>query len=470
MSNKNGKKSFMNKITYGVGAVGMDLSYGMFYSYLAKYLTDILHLNKKFLLFLTPLARIWDGINDPMMGTIVDNTNTKMGKYRPWILIGSLSNAIVLTLLFTNPGFELGGLPLYVYVAFLYVAWGMTNTMTDIPYWSMVPSFTTDPAERNIIATIARAFSGIGQGIISILTPVILPLLSETIDGDGVKVWDAKGFSLWALICSVSLIGFSALSVATTKETQIIPPKDEKFTFKKMFSIAKNNDQLLIFMLFAMLSNAGYYMISGVGAYYFDVVIGDPSAQSDFNLFGAVGSVLGIAVIPVMSKFTTRRRIYQFSLGLAIAGFSGCMISGNAGVLFAMNICYTIASIGVASMFVSQTVFLADIVDYGHVKQGFRSESIIFSMKGFLQKMAYTIQTIILFSGLEASRYDENLHAMNTEGVKSAISLMMLVAPVVLFVLSFLVFTFKFKLHGKYMEEITAQINEYKLQSESNTR
>lgn len=470
MSNKNGKKSFMNKITYGVGAVGMDLSYGMFYSYLAKYLTDILHLNKKFLLILTPIARIWDGINDPMMGTIVDNTNTKMGKYRPWILIGSISNAIVLTLLFTNPGLELGGLPLYVYVAFLYVAWGMTNTMTDIPYWSMVPSFTTDPAERNIIATIARAFSGIGQGIISILTPVILPLLSETIDGDGVKVWDARGFSMWALICSLCLIGFSSLSVATTKETQIVPPKKEKFTFKKMFSIAKNNDQLLIFMLFAMLSNAGYYMISGVGAYYFDVVVGDPSAQSNFNLFGAVGSVLGIAVIPVMSKFTTRRRIYQFSLGLAIAGFSGCMIFGNAGVLIAMNICYTIASIGVALMFVSQTVFLADIVDYGHVKQGFRSESIIFSMKGFLQKMAYTIQTIILFSGLEASRYDENLHAMNTEGVKSAISVMMLVAPVVLFVLSFLVFTFKFKLHGKYMEEITAQINEYKLQSESNSK
>ena len=159
-------KKLKDKLAYGVGAVGLDLSYGLFYSFLAKYLTDILHLNKKFLLFLTPVARIWDGINDPLMGTIVDNTNTKMGKYRPWILIGSTCNAIVLSLLFTNPGLELGGLPLYIYVAFLYVGWGMTNTMADIPYWSMVPSFTSDPAERSIIATIARAFSGIGQGII----------------------------------------------------------------------------------------------------------------------------------------------------------------------------------------------------------------------------------------------------------------------------------------------------------------
>ncbi len=453
------KKSIKQMFSYGVGAVGLDLSYGLFYSFLAKYLTDILHLNKKFLLFLTPFARIWDGINDPLMGTIVDNTQTKMGKYRPWILIGACCNAVVLALLFTNPGLQLGGLPLYIYVAILYVGWGMTNTMADIPYWSMVPSFTNDPKERSLIATIARSFSGIGQGIISIFTPIVLPLLSETIS-NGEKIADARSYSLWAIICAAALVGFSCLSVANTKEKHITKHK-EKFTFKKMFSIAKNNDQLLVFMLFAMLSNAGWYMVSGVGVYYFDVVIGDPGKQGTFNLFGSVGSILGLGVIPIMMKFTTRRRTYQTSLLLAIFGFSGMMLSVSAASsLLLMNICYTIASIGIASMFVSQTVFLADIVDYGEVKQGFRSESITFSMKGFLQKMAYTIQTIILFTGLDASKYNENLHAQNSEAVKSAISFMMLIAPVILLILSFLVFTFRFKLHGEYMESITKQLNE----------
>ena len=74
----------------------------MFYSYLSYYLSSVLGLKEGFLLLLTPLARIWDGVNDPIMGTIVDNTKTKMGKYRPWILIGALSNAIVLSLLFTS--------------------------------------------------------------------------------------------------------------------------------------------------------------------------------------------------------------------------------------------------------------------------------------------------------------------------------------------------------------------------------
>ena len=213
-------------------------------------------------------------------------------------------------------------------------------------------------------------------------------------------------------------------------------------------------------MLFAMLSNAGWYMVSGVGVYYFDVVIGDPGKQSAFNLLGAVGSVLGLVVVPVLTKITTRRRTYQISLLLAIFGFIGMSVAiKSTGSFLLMNLCYLVASIGVASMFVQQTVFLADIVDYGEVKQGFRSESITFSMKGFLQKMAYTIQTIILFSGLEISHYNENLHAQNTEEVKSAISFMMLVAPAILIILSLIVYTTKFKLHGKFMEDITAQIS-----------
>lgn len=454
------RKGFLKgKFSYGIGAIGLDLSYGMFYSYLAKYMTDILQLKNSFLLMITPFARIWDGINDPMMGTIVDNTNTKMGKYRPWIIIGSCCNAVVLSLLFTNPGFEIGGLPLHIYTAVLYVFWGMTNTMADIPYWSMVPSFTNDPDERNLIATIARAFSGLGQGIISILTPVMLPILSDTMYG-GEKIADARGYSLWAIICAVALIGFSSISVARTKEKHIIKPK-EKFTFKKMFQIAKSNDQLLIFMLFAMLSNAGWYMVSGVAVYFFDVVAGDPSKQSAFSTIGAVGSVLGLVVVPVMTKFTTRRRTYQFSLTMAILGFAGMLISAKGfDSYMAMNFCYLVASVGIASMFVSQTVFLADIVDYGEVKLGFRSESIIFSMKGFLQKMAYTIQTIILFSGLEISHYNGNLHHNNPDSAKSAISVMMLVIPALLILVSLIIFSTKFKLHGKFMEDITAELNQ----------
>lgn len=455
----NKKLSFGSKVWYGVGAVGLDLSYGMFYSYLNKYLTDVLKLKSNFLSILTPIARIWDGINDPMMGTIVDNTNTKMGKYRPWVLRGSLLNAIVLIFLFNNPGIPTNSAWIYAYISVLYVAWGMTNTLADIPYWSMVPSFTNDPKERSLIATVARTFSGLGQGIVSIGAPILMKMLSVTTSADGEHVWDEKSFSVISVICAVGLVLFACISMAKTKETIVTAPK-EKFTFGKVLQIAKGNDQLLIFMLFAMLSNAGFYMISGVGVYFFDVVVGNAGLQSMFNTFGAIGSILGLAVIPIGMKFTSRRRTYQFSLGLATFGFLGMLLGYK---VFASNLMLyifnTVAQIGTAAMFVSQTVFLADIVDYGEVKMGFRAESITFSMKGFLQKMAYTIQTLIMYIGMSVTGYNGDLHNMNAPAVKTAFSMMMLVIPAVFMVASLILFTFKFKLHGKYMEDITEKVN-----------
>lgn len=446
------KTTWREKFGYGIGAIGLDLSYGLFYSYLSYYLTSVLGLTEGFLLLITPLARIWDGINDPMMGTIVDSTKTKIGKYRPWILIGAISNAVVLSLLFTS--FGMSGMKLYIYIAVMYVLWGMTNTMADIPYWSMVPSFTNDPKDRNLVATVARTFSGIGQGLISILTPIVLPLLSsgmETTD----KGYSASGFSKWAIICGIALVLFSSVCVFSTKERNVVY-SGEKFSFKKIFKVIKNNDQLVVFMIFAMISNAGWYLTSGTAVYYFTDVLGEPTAQSLFSTIGAVGSALGLVVIPILSKKFSNRTIYQISLLIAIAGYVMMFVFGPVlGITIALDLSYTVASIGIGSMFVGQTIFLADIVDYGEFKSGTRNESITFSMKGFLQKMAYTIQTIFLFGGLGMMNYNEQiLGGVINESTKSAIGIICFAVPPVLMVISLIIFKAKFKIHGELRNEI----------------
>lgn len=451
------KTTWREKLGYGVGAIGLDLSYGMFYSYLSYYLSSVLGLKEGFLLLLTPLARIWDGINDPMMGTIVDNTKTKMGKYRPWIVIGSLSNAVVLTLLFTS--FGMSGTRLYIYIGFMYILWGMTNTMADIPYWSMVPSFTSDPKDRNLVATVARTFSGIGQGLITILTPIILPMLSTGMKTD--KGYSASGFSRWAMICAVALVLFSTICVLSTKERHVVY-NNEKFSFKQMFKVVAGNDQLVVFMIFAMLSNAGWYLTSGTAVYYFTDVLGEPKAQSLFSTIGAVGSAAGLLVIPILSKKFTKRTIYIISLGMAILGYILMYIFGPLlKITIALDISYIISSIGISSMFVAQTIFLADIVDYGEYKNGKRNESITFSMKGFLQKMAYTIQTIILFGGLGLVNYNSQI----TTGVinnttKTAIGIIAFGIPPVLMLISMLVFMKHFKLYGELADQVHTYIVE----------
>ena len=461
------KTTWREKILYGVGAVGLDISYGMFYSFLSYYLSSVLGLKAGFLLLLTPIARIWDGINDPLMGTIVDNTKTKFGKYRPWILIGAASNAVVLFLLFTS--FGMSGLPLYIYIGVMYILWGMTNTMADIPYWSMVPSFTSDPKDRNMVSTVARTFSGLGQGLITILTPMVLPLLSTGMQKTD-KGYSASGFSRWAGICAIALILFSLICVISTKEKNVVYGEKKKFSFKKIFEVLKNNDQLVVFMVVAMLSNAGWYLTSGAAVYYFSDVLEQPKAQSLFQTIGAVGSVLGLLVIPVLSKWFSKKRIYQISLVMTMIGYVLMYITGPIlGKPLLLDISYVFASTGIASMFVSQTIFLADIVDYGEYKNGERNESVTFSMKGFLQKMAYTIQTVILFGGLGLVNYNAQItsatKAINAT-TKTAIGMIAFAIPPILMLLSLIVFSKKYKLYG----ELADKVHEYILSARSESK
>ncbi len=457
------KVSFGRKVGYGVGAIGLDLSYGMFYSYLSIYLTNALGISPVFLLILAPLARIWDGINDPMMGMIVDKTKTRMGKYRPWILTGAMLNAVVLCLLFNNPGFASGSVGLYAYAAILYVFWGMTNTLADIPFWSMVPSFASEEKDRNLVSTIARAFSGLGQGIISIFTPMAVAWFGgvagsklDTMTPDTLS----KGFGKWSVVTAVGLILFALICVLSTKEKNVVA-NPEKFSFKAAINVIKSNDQLLVFMLFAMISNAGFYMTSGISSYYFTSVLGDLTLQSKFNLMGTVGSVLAILVVPVCTNFMNNRSIYKLSLSMAIVGYAGMAFVGYglSGNVTALGACYILTSLGTGSMFVNQTVMLADCVDYGEYKTGNRNQSLTFSMKGFLQKMAYTIQAIIMYAAFSVTGYDGQA-AVQTSAAKSAISFLMFIVPPVMMILSLIIFSKKYKIHGEFKQEVLSAVSE----------
>ena len=458
----NTKISLREKLGYGVGAIGLDLSYGMFYSYLSIFLTNALGISPAFLLIITPLARLWDGFNDPMMGMIVDRTKTKMGKYRPWIITGATINAVVLCLLFNNPGFASGSIGLYIYAAVLYVLWGMTNTLADIPFWSMVPSFASEEKDRNLVSTIARAFSGLGQGIISIFTPIAVAYFGG-VAGSKLDSMTAdtlsKGFGKWSIITAVGLIFFAAISVLSTKERRIVV-SNEKFSFKSALNVIKQNDQLLVFMLFAMISNAGFYMTSGISSYYFTSVLGDLTLQSKFNLMGTVGSVLAILVVPVCSKFMNNRSIYKLSLSMAAAGYIGMAIVGYLlqGNVTLLGICYILTSLGTGSMFVNQTVMLADCVDYGEYKTGNRNQSLTFSMKGFLQKMAYTIQAIIMYATFTVTGYDGEA-AVQTVQSQNAISFLMFIVPPAMMIISLIIFSKKYKIYGDFKKEVLETVS-----------
>ena len=449
-------KNLLKYTGFGIGALGMDLSYGLFFTFLNYYLTDTLYLHPMFLMVLTFIARIWDGVNDPIMGAIVDGTRSRLGKYRFWLMIGSTANAIVLALLFTNPGFTVTknagviDLGLCVYIAVMYVMWDMTNTVMDIPFWSMVPSLTTDPKQRNLAATVPRAFSGLGQLVVAVASPIIIPMLGRS------EGYNAPGFRRWAVICGAVLIGLMAISFTSTGKIPAVTqagPSGEKITLRAVWSTVKNNDQLLVFMLLAFLMNTGWYMLTGLATHYFERVVGDGKQQSLFALLMGAGQAAGLLLLPVLTRWLKRNTVIKIAMVMAGVGYLGMYAFRASFPLFAV-FC-AVGMMGVGASFVSQTVMLSDIVDYGGHKMGYRSESVIFSMKGIIQKGAYSVQAVAMFLMLQLTGYDAAL-AAQPQSAKTGITVMMLLVPPVLTAAALWVFSRKYKLDEEKMGEINA--------------
>ncbi|MDR1409341.1 MAG: glycoside-pentoside-hexuronide (GPH):cation symporter [Oscillospiraceae bacterium] len=445
---------------YGVGAVGLDLSYGLFNSFLMNYFTDVLLINSVFIGLVAAFARVWDGINDPMMGTIVDNTRSKQGKFRPWIMLGTILNAVVLVALFANPGFSVDSqnpsMELWVYASVCYVLWGMSYTVADIPYWSMVPTFTNDPKARNIVAAIPRLFSGAGQLLIVVLTVRMVKML-----GDGTES-SQTGFMRWAAICGAIMILASLVTVfATRKMPRVYPnaPK-EKITLKRAFSVIKSNDQLLVFMLTAILFNTGWYLTNGLGIYYFKWVLGDSDKMSLFGIAAGAGQAIGLVLLPVFSRCFGRNNVVKGAMGATFVAYIAMFISGQALQNLTLFLVFgAIGCMGIGAMFVAQTAMLADVVDYGEYKNGERTESVVFSMKSLLLKAAYAIQSLIIGAGLKIAHYDGALAAQPSDA-KLGISVMMFAIPPLFVLGSFLVFRAKYKLDGARMDEVRAALTE----------
>jgi len=447
-------KNLVKYAGFGIGALGMDLSYGLFFTFLNYYLTDTLFLHPMFLVVLTTVARVWDGINDPIMGAIVDSTKSRQGKYRFWLMIGASSNAVVLAMLFTNPGFTVTrdagviDLGVCVYVAIMYILWGMTNTMADIPFWSMVPSLATEPKERDLAATVTRAFSGLGQGVVGVATPFLVPLLGRS------EGYNAPGFRSWAIICAAALVGLMAVSFRSTGSIPAITqagPSQEKITLRAVWATVKNNDQLLVFMLVALLMNTGWYMLSGLATHYFERVVGDGKLQSFFTILIGAGQAVGLLLLPVLTRWFKRNTVIKLAMGMAGVGYLGMYVCRENFAAFAV-FCL-IGMTGVGSSFVGQTIMLSDIVDYGGHKMGYRSESVTFSMKGIIQKGAYSVQAVAMFLMLQLTGYDAAL-ANQPQSAKTGITAMMLLVPPVLTAAALVVFSRKYALDEERMEEI----------------
>ncbi len=601
------KLGLREKIAYGIGAVGKDMVYMLSASYILYYYQDIMGVSAWVMGIILLVARVFDAFNDPLMGVLVAKTKTKWGKFRPWLFIGTLTNAVILFLMFAAPP-SLNGGGLVAYAAAFYILWGVTYTMMDIPYWSMVPAFTDGGKERENMSALGRTCAGVGSAIVTVVTvlavsalgnlavgksadnttlnvtnttayvvemdetgaatgnvktlssaalgitanvkefeeaisfttsnakyditigdsvfssetkdaltvnefdvvmddkdgeAVIAVYLSEedyagisesdamTIDLSSKKQVERVGFKWFSLIVAVLFFVFILITCLFIKEKSTVDVKTAKVG--DMFKALLQNDQAMAMVITIVLVNSATYITSNLLIYFFKYDLGGTNWQGDyttFNTFAGACQILAMmALFPLLRKFFNTMKIFYICIFSAIGGYVILLIMALAGTNsvypFLAPGFFIMAAVGMLNVIV--TVFLANTVDYGELKNNRRDESVIFSMQTFVVKLASGIAALVasiclsIFniseSGNSFASQGEIIEGMRCYGLKEYISdisangatvvsnnsviglrFVMTVLPVFVLVIAFLIFKAKYILSDEKLEEISKEL------------
>ena len=446
-----------SKFIFAFGGLGKDAMFAMS-TVMMFYFTALIGISPLFVGTMMMLVRVWDAINDPIMGGIVSNTHTRMGKFRPWILIGSFLNAIVLVLVFLNP--DLGGdtLRMYIYITVVYTLWGMTYTLMDIPFWSMIPALSQSQKERETITVLTRFFTSIGYFIIA----AGYLNLASFLGGGATPAAQVRGLFYLSIIVSLVFFLSEALLVFNVKE-KVVPKEETKTTLKRMAELLKNNDQLLIVMIVILIANFVLFTTSGMAVYFIIYDIGNQDLYFVFIAIGGVLQVIGSLFFPLFKLKLKRKQIFNFSIVLQMIGF--VLLLANAFIL--NNIIILVFAIGALIFFgqglqmVLQTVLLSDTVEYGEHKLGERSEAIAFSVQTFIVKLAMGLSLGVIGLGLSIFNFVpaiEEIHQPQELITIYGMRILMFVLPVIGLCISLFIFNKKHRLDEETYETIVKEL------------
>lgn len=445
------KLSFKEKYSYGLGALGKDLAYGIVGTYLMFYFTDVIGLAPAFVGTLFLVARVWDAFNDPAMGMIVDNTRSKWGKFRPWIFIGTIINAVVIVFLFFKPNLSPTGL--MAYYAVMYILWGMTYTIMDIPYWSMIPSLAQDKEEREKISVIPRIFASLGGLLVATFG---LSIVAKLGNGDQVKGF--FGFGILIAVAFVVTITITCINVKDSSATTVNSKKAKKVTLKESFKIIKSNDQLVVFIGIVLAFNLAMQLAGGMAIYYFKYVIGNESLFPVFTAFAGIAEMSALVLFPMLTRKIGRPTVFKIAAILPVIGLFMLLGAGFVAPESAVFVAIAgiILKLGSGLTLGSSTVMLADIVDYGEVKLGSRNESIVFSCQTLLVKSASAVSAWLVGVGLTVVGYVAN--AEQTAQTILGMRVLMVVIPAIVSILSYIIYKKFYKINGKYHDNMLEEL------------
>lgn len=429
------KKPFTkNMLMFSLGTIGRDFLYFLFNSFLMTFILFTKTIDNKMLTAVGAIivvARIFDALNDPIMGGIVENTRTKWGKYKPWQLLGAVLTGAVIISVFCV---KLDGWSYIGFLAFAYLMFSITFTMNDISYWGMLPSLTSDEHERNKLTSCAQLLASAGVGLASLLIPLFTT-------GSLAKWGAPTGYKVIGIISAVLMVLFQLFTILGVKEKPlppIKPDKSDRLTLKKMFQTIAKNDQLLWCALIMLIFSIGTGVVGGglLTMYvYFEF-----GYEGGYTLLIGLGygiiSTLFTATYPWLSKKFGRNTIL-YSAGIAtIFGFALMLIFALAiptgapkssewfAKFILIAVAYTFIGYG-AGFYMIMVINMANTVEYNEWKYGQRNESLIFSLRPFTAKLSSALtQALVIgvYAVASITTYTNAISNIENEASKNLIT------------------------------------------------
>jgi melibiose permease/lactose/raffinose/galactose permease len=435
--------------------------------YLLVHLTDVVTFSNKGLAAVGTLLTcfgVFDAIIDPFVGAIVDNTKTRWGKFKPWILIGMIGTGVLTVLMFHN--FDMSETGHIVLLAFTYLLFSIFFSLNDIAYWSLMPAISKDQTVREGVGAFARICANVG------MFSMVLIYLNVPGFFPGKSPRDA--YFIFAIIIAVIMWVFQSITLFGVKEDRSQLEKAEKTTLKDLIRALAGNDQLLITALSMVLFMIGYCTTTGFGTYYFKYAYKDEGMYMVFAAVLAVAQLTALSVFPLFRKKFSRKQLYTGSMIVVAISYVIFFLS------FEFLPLVVLAGLGLffAQAFIQllMLLFLADSVEYGEWKLGKRNEAASFAVQPFINQFGGAISKgivsfTLIISGINMIANEIADAGNNTELAQqilnstpgSAVWIMkisMMILPLILILVGFVLYQKKFKIDETFYAQIVKDLEE----------
>lgn len=440
-----------NRLSFGLGTIGRDMSAALVSLYLVYYLTEVVNIPEATLVGVTVIIvimRIFDALNDPVMGVVVDNTRSRWGKFKPWIAVGAALWAVSTLMLFVNTG--LGGTGFLVVFAVVYLMWGISYTINDISFYGMLPSLSRSLKEREAIGVLARIAANVG--LFSVVVGVI-PITGwlTVLLGSEQRAW-----FVFALILVTLMLAFQSLTLIFTRQRVVAPIA--RTPLRELFSVIIRNDQLLWVTGAMLLFMAGYTATTSLGIYYFKYVYDDEGMYPVFALILGVAQLTGLAIFPLLSSRLTRRQIHGLASAMCTAGLAVFALAGTS--MMVIGVAGVLLFVGQAFIQLLMLLYIADCVEYGEWKLGRRNESITFALQPFIYKASNALGTGLVGIALVVSGISRATTAADiTDSGVAAFKVVMMLVPMLLIIISWVMLRRTYTLDEQRYGTIVAELN-----------